>query len=170
MINDADRRKLFEALREAIGSEPSELLMELLPPTGWAHLATSADVAMVRTNIDIAKTELRIQVQDVRTELKGDIQRLDANIQDLRTELKGDIRRLDANIQDLRTELKGDIRRLDANIQDLRTELKGDIQEVRGEVQDLRGRIDGLVPKLVAANIASMIGIAGLVLGAVSIA
>ena len=134
MINDADRRKLFEALREAIGSEPSELLMELLPPTGWAHLATSADVAMVRTNIDIAKTELRIQVQDVRTELKGDI------------------------------------RRLDANIQDLRTELKGDIQEVRGEVQDLRGRIDGLVPKLVAANIASMIGIAGLVLGAVSIA
>ena len=134
MINDADRRKLFEALREAIGSEPSELLMELLPPTGWAHLATSADVAMVRTNIDIAKTELRIQVQDVRTELKGDIQRLDANIQDLRTELKGDI------------------------------------QEVRGEVQDLRGRIDGLVPKLVAANIASMIGIAGLVLGAVSIA
>jgi hypothetical protein len=134
MINDADRRKLFEALREAIGSEPSELLMELLPPTGWAHLATSADVAMVRTDIDIAKTELRIQVQDVRTELKGDI------------------------------------RRLDANIQDLRTELKGDIQEVRGEVQDLRGRIDGLVPKLVAANIASMIGIAGLVLGAVSIA
>ena len=152
MINDADRRKLFEALREAIGSEPSELLMELLPPTGWAHLATSADVAMVRTNIDIAKTELRIEIQDVRTELKGDIQRLDANIQDLRTELKGDIRRLDANIQDLRTELKGDI------------------QEVRGEVQDLRGRIDGLVPKLVAANIASMIGIAGLVLGAVSIA
>ena len=134
MINDADRRKLFEALREAIGSEPSELLMELLPPTGWAHLATSADVAMVRTDIDIAKTELRIEIQDVRTELKGDIQRLDANIQDLRTELKGDI------------------------------------QEVRGEVQDLRGRIDGLVPKLVAANIASMIGIAGLVLGAVSIA
>lgn len=116
MINDADRRKLFEALRATIGPEPSELLMELLPPTGWAHLATSADVSMLRTDIDIAKTELRIEIQDVRTELKGDI------------------------------------------------------QEVRSEVQDLRGRIDGLVPKLVAANIASMIGIAGLVLGAVSIA
>ncbi len=152
MINDADRRKLFEALRATIGPEPSELLMELLPPTGWAHLATSADVSMLRTDIDIAKTELRIEIQDVRTELKGDIQELRIEIQDVRTELKGDIQ-----------ELRGEI-------QDVRTELKGDIQEVRSEVQDLRGRIDGLVPKLVAANIASMIGIAGLVLGAVSIA
>ncbi|NOX29765.1 MAG: DUF1640 domain-containing protein, partial [Actinobacteria bacterium] len=103
MITDADRRKLHGALTEALGSDSSELLMELLPPTGWANLATQKDVTVLRADIDIAKTEVRIELQDVRIELKSDIQ-------DLRTDLSG-------AIQDLRTEVK-------TEIQDLRTEVK----------------------------------------------
>jgi len=115
MVNDADRRKLYAALSEAIGPKPSDLLMELLPPTGWAHLATQQDIATVRADIDIAKTELRIEINDLRTELK-------------------------------------------AEIQDVRIELKSDLQDVKN-----------MLPKLIAANIAAMIGTAGLVLGAVAI-
>lgn len=47
-------------------------------------------------------------------------------------------------------------------IQDLRNE----VQEVRNEVSDLRSRIDAQLPKLVTANIASMIGVAGIVITA----
>jgi len=111
MITDADRRKLYAALSEAIGPKPSDLLMELLPPTGWAHLATQQDIAILRADIDIAKTEVRIEIND------------------------------------------------------LRTELKADIQDVKSEIQDVKN----MLPKLIAANIASMIGTAGLVLGAVSL-
>ncbi len=131
MITDADRRKLHSALAETIGSEPSGLLMELLPPTGWAHLATQQD-------IDIAKTELRIEIHEFRAELKTDI-------------------------HDLRTELKADIH-------NLRTELKADIQGVRDEVKDLGARVDSLLPKLISANIVSMIGLVGLMLAALSLA
>jgi len=56
MITDADRRKLHGALAEVLGPDSSELLMELLPPTGWANLATQKDVTVLRADIDIAKS------------------------------------------------------------------------------------------------------------------
>jgi uncharacterized membrane protein len=43
---------------------------------------------------------------------------------------------------------------------------KGDIAELRGEIAQLRA---SMLPKLIAANIASMIGVAGLVLAASSL-
>ncbi len=105
MISDADRRRLHEALSSSIGPESSEVLMELLPPAGWTDLAT-------RTDIEIAKTELRMEMQD------------------------------------------------------LRMDLKGEMADVRIEIQDLKSRLDAQLPKLVAANIASMLGVAGIVVTA----
>ena len=64
MISDADRRRLHDALVKSIGPKPSEVLMELLPRAGWTDLAT-------RTDIDIAKTELRIEIQDLRNEVRN---------------------------------------------------------------------------------------------------
>lgn len=47
---------------------------------------------------------------------------------------------------------------------------KGDLAELRGELKseiaDLRTEVRGQLPKLIATNIASMIGVAGLVLAA----
>jgi hypothetical protein len=63
----------------------------------------------------------------------------------------------------LRGELKGEMAQL-------RSELKGEMAELRaelkGEIAELRGEMKTILPKLVAANIASMIGVAGLVLTA----
>ena len=77
------------------------------------------------------RTDLEKQIQDLRTELKQEIQNvwtdLEKQIQDLRTELKQEI-------QTVRTDLE-------KQIQDLRTELKQEIQTVRNDVQDLRGEI-----------------------------
>jgi len=46
---------------------------------------------------------------------------------------------------------------------------KGDIAELRGEMAELRGEMKAMLPKLIAANIAAMIGLAGLILAAVSL-
>ena len=57
-------------------------------------------------------------------------------------------------------------------MQQLRNEINDvriEVNDVRNEVHELRVRVDSLVPKMIAANIASMIGVAGLVLGAVAI-
>jgi hypothetical protein len=52
----------------------------------------------------------------------------------------------------------------------LRAELKGEIAEVRGEVRELRGELRSQLPKLITANIASMIAIVGMVLAAMALA
>lgn len=43
---------------------------------------------------------------------------------------------------------------------------QGDLVAVRGEMAELRGEVHGLLPRLVTANLASAIGVAGLVLAA----
>jgi hypothetical protein len=44
--------------------------------------------------------------------------------------------------------------------------VRGELAQLRGEVAELRGDIKAQVPRLYAANVASMIGLAGLVLAA----
>lgn len=44
--------------------------------------------------------------------------------------------------------------------------IRGEIAEVRGEIAELRGEVRAQLPRLITANIASMIGVAGLVLAA----
>ncbi|NOX31341.1 MAG: DUF1640 domain-containing protein [Actinobacteria bacterium] len=150
MINDADRRNLYAALSEAIGPKPSDLLMELLPPTGWAHLATQQDITAVRADITTVRADM--------TAVRADIDIVRADIDIAKTELR-------IEMSDLRTELKAEIHGVRTEVQDLRIELKADIQDVKSEIQDVKN----MFPKLITANIASMIGTAGLVLGAVAI-
>ena len=48
-------------------------------------------------------------------------------------------------------------------------ELKGEIAEVKGQIAELRGDMQSQLAKMIAANIASMVGVAGLVLAAVAV-
>ena len=48
--------------------------------------------------------------------------------------------------------------------------VRGELAELRGEIAELRARIDGQLPRLIVANVGSMIGVAGLVLAAAKLA
>lgn len=43
-VDDATRFELHEGLREALGDERADTLMSLLPPVGWADVATKRDL------------------------------------------------------------------------------------------------------------------------------
>ena len=79
-----------------LSEEAADTLMELLPPVGWADVATKTDL------------------QHLRDELKGDINSLrvatKSDLQHLRNELKSDI-------NSLRNELKGDMLNLQLTIE-----------------------------------------------------
>ncbi len=79
-ITEASRFQLRTAMGLILSEEAADTLMELLPPVGWADVATKTDL------------------QHLRDELKGDIQNLrvatKSDLQHLRDELKGDMHAL----------------------------------------------------------------------------
>ena len=96
MVSDRNRHDLYIALEHQLGRGPTETLMQLLPPVGWADLARVADVESLGTALQAEMIEQR--------------------------------------------------------------------SELGGEMAELRGGIKAQLPRLYAANLASMIGVAGLVL------
>jgi hypothetical protein len=79
MSTDADRRELFVALEQSLGSVPAATLMELLPPVGWADVARRSDVEALRADLDAQGVALRGEM----AELRGSIAKLDAKIDGL---------------------------------------------------------------------------------------
>ena len=60
-----------------------------------------------------------------------------------------------------------DLERMAAGLRGEMSELRA---ELRGEMSELRGEVRGLLPRLYAANLLGMMGVAGLVLAAARIA
>ena len=73
--------------------------------------------------------------------------------------VRGGMAELRGEMAELRAEFKGGMAEFRGEMAELRAELKGDIVELRGEMR-------ALLPKLIAANIASMVGVSGLILAA----
>lgn len=119
-ITDKQRTGVHNCLRDLMGQEMADIMMELLPPVGWGEVVRRQDM-----------NGLGVSLRAEMSETRSDLQR---EIQAVRHELK-------AEIQQVRTELK-------AEIQEVRAELKAEIQEVRAELATFRevtnSRLDSL--------------------------
>jgi len=83
-ITEKSRHHLYQRLEEALGSEEAAVLMEHLPPVGWADVATKrdldnlhdrirVDLANIRTEIAELRTEVRTEMAGLRADLRGDL-------------------------------------------------------------------------------------------------
>jgi len=126
----------------------------------WAARSAGPDVAdalmamlppfateEIATGADLARMAagLRGEMSELRAELRGEM-----------SELRGEMAQLDAGLRGEMSELRGNVAQLDAGL--------------RGEMSELRGEVRGLLPRLYAANLLGMMGVAGLVLAAARIA
>jgi len=61
--DERSRHQLYQRLEETLGAESATTLMEHLPPTGWADVATKADLAALErsTKADLAALEERLE-------------------------------------------------------------------------------------------------------------
>lgn len=64
-ITEAERFELFERAKEVFGDEGAGTLMTLLPPVGWADVATKHDLERLSAEL---RSELRAGFQEVRAE------------------------------------------------------------------------------------------------------
>lgn len=127
MLTDAQRRGLYAALEDKLGSEPATSLMNESAQIDWSDVARRSDIANLRT-------ELHGEIIELRAELKGDI-----------SGLKGEIAEVKGDISELRAELK-------AGLTEVRAELKGVVARQLVASVPLAFGVAGLV--LAAAKLA----------------
>ena len=75
-ITDGSRHQLHQSLDLAIGEENAAVLMEHLPPVGWADVATRRDLdhqsLMINKDLELLGANLRTEMAELRTGLQGE--------------------------------------------------------------------------------------------------
>ena len=61
-VDERSRRELQEALMEAIGPDQTDTLFGYLPPTGWADVATTRDIAALGDGLRGEMAEIRVEM------------------------------------------------------------------------------------------------------------
>ena len=51
-IDERKRHDLYQRFEDVLGHEHADTLMELLPPVGWADVATKADLTALEAGVD----------------------------------------------------------------------------------------------------------------------
>jgi hypothetical protein len=102
-VDEQARHALHVRLDEVLGPDVTGTLMELLPPVGWADVATRHDVARgldaLGHRVDAQLADLRSEVETGLAEVRGELR---TGLADVRTELR-------TGLADVRTELHSEL-------------------------------------------------------------
>jgi hypothetical protein len=63
-VDERRRHALHTAAQRQLGEEEGDTLMELLPPVGWADVATKQDLAMLQTDLAALENRLLAAMHD----------------------------------------------------------------------------------------------------------
>lgn len=94
-ISEESRHRLCQRLEEVLGPEEATVLMEHLPPVGWADVATKHDLAALEERLalrfdgefGVIRRDFDELTRDL-DEVKGRLTRLDGRIESVRTEFR----------------------------------------------------------------------------------
>ena len=125
-ITDADRHRLYDALVATLGEQEAAILMEHLPPVGWADVATKTDLehlrAATKADLENLRISTKAEFDGLRAATKADFNELRAATTADFNGLRGEFNGLRAEFEHLRTETNSGFRELHAVI-DARTDL-----------------------------------------------
>jgi hypothetical protein len=161
MIDERSRHALYLSLEAQIGHEEADTLMELLPPVGWADVATKADLESQRVllskDIEAVRTDLSKDIEAVRTDLSKDIEAL-------RLEMRAGFAASASEGRSIRTDLSKDI---EALCLEMRAGFAASASEGRSIRTDLSkdmalkgAELEGLFHKAVRSIVMANIGVA----------
>jgi len=68
--SEAQRFEMHLGLRNLLGDEVANSLMEHLPPSGWSDVARTGDIDRIDARIDRLEAEMREGFKSVRTSMR----------------------------------------------------------------------------------------------------
>ena len=88
-ISEESRHRLYLRLEEVLGSEEASVLMEHLPPVGWAEVATKRDIdalaVVTKRDLDALESRMDLKLESVASRIEG---RLDRELRGVDRELR----------------------------------------------------------------------------------
>ena len=83
-ITDSKRTDIHNCLRDLMGHDMADIMMEFLPPVGWGEVVRRQDVnslgVALRSEMSVMGSDLHTEIAGVRNELKSDIAEVRAEI------------------------------------------------------------------------------------------
>ena len=166
-LDEESRRIVHDWAAESGGPEVAAALMANLSPVPPSELATKTGLERLGSELRVEMAGVKIEMVELGSELRGEMHQLGS---ELRVEMAGvkiEMAAVKVEMVELGSELRGEMAGVKIEMAGMRgeiTELRG---EVKGQIGELRGEIKAQLPRLYAANLVGMIGVAALVLGAV---
>ncbi len=140
-MTNAERHDLHKGLEEFLGEKRANILMEHIPPVGWADLATKRDLDNLEERL---RGEFRHEIGELRHEVGTLLTDQRYDMRQLRSELQLQIAGLRSELHHGTTETRSE---LQLEIAGLRSELHHGTTETRSELQlqisDLRASLAG---------------------------
>ncbi len=72
-IDERKRHDLYQRFEDVLGQEHADTLMELLPPVGWADVATKSDLAALETRVDSKFETLEARMDKGFAEVRAEL-------------------------------------------------------------------------------------------------
>lgn len=74
-VSERDRHELYRKLEGALGKEPADTMMALLPPVGWADVATKDDLRNLEQRMGLRISALQSRMDAMEERLLKQIER-----------------------------------------------------------------------------------------------
>ena len=112
-VDERSRLQLADAAKRAFGDDAGITLMELLPPVGWADVATKQDLAILEARVDarFERVDARFGQVDARFDL------VDARFEQMDARFGASLDRLDGRLDGTDGRLDGMEERLELKFQ-----------------------------------------------------
>src|SRR5699024_10887144 len=95
-ITEAERHQLYQRLENVLGSDEAAILMEHLPPVGWADVATRSSIeqslALLSAEVAASFAAAHSDMQRMEISIRSDMERMGAGI-------RGDMERMGAGLR-----------------------------------------------------------------------
>jgi len=79
-VDERSRLQLAEAAKRLLGADEGITLMELLPPVGWADVATKHDLLQIDRRFDDLETRLDLRFGSLQERIDAKLDRLELRL------------------------------------------------------------------------------------------